>query len=137
MMKNTNMHILIFKKFIILKEGKIGYCLKKVDQYIPAPLWCFKCQKYKHHKGSCRWCSTCEKCGLKMLITWRKIVPRNQISRELSTFSRTCKGEKWKIIEVKYRWNITFLEARKIVETYMKDNTYTYVVKRMSPINNN
>ena len=40
-------------------------------------------------------------------------------------------------MEVKYRRNITFLKAGKIVETYMEDNNYANVAKKVSSISNN
>ena len=40
-------------------------------------------------------------------------------------------------MEVKYRRNITFLEAIKIVESYMKDITYANVMQKVCLISNN
>ena len=37
-------------------------------------------------------------------------------------------------MEVKYKRNITFMEVRKIVECYMKENIYTNVAQTASPI---
>ena len=47
----------------------------------------------------------------------------------IETLHITCLIYKRKkeIIVVKYRRNITFLEARKILESYMKVKTYTNV----------
>ena len=39
-------------------------------------------------------------------------------------------------MEVKYSKNITFSEARKIVESYSKDNKYVNVAQRASPVSN-
>ena len=47
------------------KELKMGYCLERVEQYVPAPLRCFKCQKFGHHREACRGRQTCSKCGEK------------------------------------------------------------------------
>ena len=62
-------------------------------------------------------------------ITWREIVPTKLDAKtakrttlpflELAIYTKS----NMEIIEVKYRRNITFLEARKIVESYMKVNT--------------
>ena len=41
----TNTYILTFNKPRAPKEVKIGYCLERVEQYVPAPLRNFKCQK--------------------------------------------------------------------------------------------
>ena len=59
----TNTYILTFNQTHILKEVNIGYCVERVEQYVPAPLRCFKCQKYGHHREACRGWHTCAKCG--------------------------------------------------------------------------
>ena len=41
------------------------------------------------------------------------------------------------IMKVKYKRNITFLKARKIVESYMKVNISANVAQKVSPISNN
>ena len=54
--KEIEIHTFIqtFNKLVIPKV-KIGWwCLKRVEQYIPAPLRCFKCNKYRHHKKDVR-----------------------------------------------------------------------------------
>ena len=63
----TNSYILTFNQPSTPKEMKIGYCLERVEQYIPAPLRCFKCQKYEHHWEACRGWQTCVKYGEKDL----------------------------------------------------------------------
>ena len=37
----------------------------RVEQYVPAPIWFFKCQKYGLHREACRRWHTCVKCGEK------------------------------------------------------------------------
>lgn len=54
-------YILTFEKPIIPKEIRISYTIERVKQFIPAPLQCFKCQKFGHHKD--RGCQVCGKCG--------------------------------------------------------------------------
>ena len=44
----TNIYILIFNLPYVPKKVKIGYCLKRVEQNVPASLRYFKCQKYWH-----------------------------------------------------------------------------------------
>ena len=46
----THTYILTFEKPSIAKEIRNGYTIERVEQYIPAPLQCFKCQKFGHHK---------------------------------------------------------------------------------------
>ena len=61
----TNTYILTFNQALALKEVKIGYCLQRVEQYVPAPLGCFKCPKYGHDRETCRGRLICAKCGVK------------------------------------------------------------------------
>ena len=61
----TNIYILTFNQPHTPKEVKIGYCLERVEQYIPAPLRCFKCQKYGHLIEACRGRQICAKCSEK------------------------------------------------------------------------
>ena len=63
----TNTYILTFNKPCTPNEVKISYCLERVEQYIPAPLRCFKCQTYGHHRESCRGWQICAKCDEKDL----------------------------------------------------------------------
>ena len=59
----THRYILTFEKPSIPKEIRIGYTIERVEQYIPAPLRCFKYQKSGHHKKMCRGQQVCGKCG--------------------------------------------------------------------------
>jgi hypothetical protein len=46
------------------REIKAGYFNIRVEQYIPNPLRCFKCQKFGHHRTACKRDAICAKCGL-------------------------------------------------------------------------
>ena len=46
----THTYILTFEEPSIPKEIRIGYTIERVEQYMPAPLRSFKCQKFGHHK---------------------------------------------------------------------------------------
>ena len=53
------------------------------------------------------------------------------------TYTRSCdvyKKEK-EILEVKYKWNVSFLEARKIVGTHIGENSYASVAWRADTTN--
>ena len=62
----TNTSILTFNQPHTHKV-KIGYCLERVETYVPTPLRCFKCQKYRQHKEAYKRRQTCEKCSEKDL----------------------------------------------------------------------
>ena len=50
----TNTYILTFNQPHTPNKVKIGYCFERVEQYVPAPLRCFKYQKYIHYREACR-----------------------------------------------------------------------------------
>ena len=113
-----HMYSLIFNKSIISKEIKIGFCFEKLEQYIPAPLRYFACEKYGHHKENCRGCLTCGRHRQKD-PNYKLKQPREppDIFKNLKHIQKkdgNCGGEVHK--------NPTFQEARKIVEFYMKVN---------------
>ena len=73
----TNTYILTFNNPHTPNEVKKGYCLQKVEQYVPTPLRFFKCQKYGHHSEACRRRQTWAKCSEKdpdheEKIAWNK-----------------------------------------------------------------
>ena len=54
-----NTYILSFNKPTIPKEVKIGYCLERVQRYIPVPLKCFNVKDMATTGRA----QTCGKCG--------------------------------------------------------------------------
>ena len=36
---------------------------KRMEQYIPKPLRCFKCQRYSYHREGCKGRQICERCS--------------------------------------------------------------------------
>ena len=69
----TNTHILTFNKPRTPKEVKISYCLERVEQFVPALLRCFKCQKFGYHMEACRGRQTYAKCGERTRTMQKKI----------------------------------------------------------------
>ena len=132
----TNTYILTFNLPHTSKEVKISYCLERVEQYIPVSLRCFKCQKYGHHKKACRGRQTCAKCGEKDLDYMEedclKEIRCANCRQDHLVYTRSCdvykklKGNTWEETQEKY----VLLEARKIVGTYMGENSYTSVAWR-------
>ena len=59
----TNTYIMNFNTPKIPEKIKVGYTMKRVEQYIPNPLRCYKCQKYGHHEDNCRGHEMCRECG--------------------------------------------------------------------------
>ena len=101
---------------------KIGYCLGRVEQYVPTPLRFFKCPKFGHHKEACCVRQTCSKCGEKdpdhAEEHCLKEIRCANCQQDHPAYARTCtvyQKEK-EIIEVKHKRNVSFLEAWRIVE---------------------
>jgi len=99
----------------------------KVDAYIPNTLRCFKCQRYGHHRMTCKRELTCAKCG----TTGHEDRDCSQkphcvnCDGDHGSFCRDCpmwKREK-NIQTVNVTRGISFPEARKIIE--QKGNTPT------------
>ena len=88
---------------------------------------CFKCQKYEHHKESCRVHSTCGK--------WKKIVAMkfSSYQKNHSAFPRTCNVYK-REREVEKKCNIS-RSKKNILESYKK--VIAIVAEKVSQINNN
>ena len=90
-----------------------------VEQYIPASVKCIKCQRYGHHRESCRGPQTCGMCCEKdpsyMEEDCSNEAKYPNCWQNHPAFSKSCgtyKREK-KIMEIKYKKNVSFLEARK------------------------
>ena len=120
---------------------KIGYCLERVEQYVPAPLRCFKCQKFGHHREACRGRQTCSKCGEKdpdhAEEDCLKETRCANCQLDHLAYARTCtvyQKEK-EIIEVKHKRNVSFLKARRIVGSYMGESSYASVARKADRTN--
>ena len=61
--QKTNTFVVTFGMAYLPQEIKAGYLKISVDPYIPNPMRCFKCQRYGHHKDSCRSTVACARCG--------------------------------------------------------------------------
>ncbi|XP_055936811.1 uncharacterized protein LOC129966414 [Argiope bruennichi] len=113
--------VLTFQTPVLPKSIKGGYINCKIRPYIPYPLRCFKCQRYGHSQTSCRnnenICGKCAESGHEMNACTSDILKCVNCSGSHEAFSKSC--PKWilekKIIFLKIKKNITFPEARKMV----------------------
>ena len=103
---------------------------------------CFKCQKYGHHREACRGRHTCTKCGEKdpdhVEEDCLKETRCANCRQNPATNARSCKAYKKEkeTREVRHKRSSSFLKARKIVGTYMGENSYyTSVARRADTIN--
>ena len=86
-------YILTFEKPSIPKEIRIGYTIERVEQYIAAPLRCFMCQKFGHHKEICRGrqvCGKCVECDLDHMENECKSITCANCHEEHPASSRSC-----------------------------------------------
>ena len=123
---DTNTYILTFNSPIIPKEIKIGYTNEKIEQYIPNPLRCFKCKKFGHHGNICNGRPVCGKCRERESNHTTTDCKLNNkcanAGEDHLSYSRTYPvWEKEKeILTIKHSRNLSYPEAWKIVEGYIK-----------------
>ena len=100
----------------------MAYFRVNVEVYVPNPLRCHNCQTYGHHEDRCSKYPICSKCGQ----TGEHLESR--CSNELhcvncgekhSADSKECRiwHKEKEILRLKFSRNISFVEARKLVQT--------------------
>ena len=129
---NTNTYIFTFSRSQLPKEIKVGYNLIKINPYIPNPLRCYNCQKFGHHETKCVKSAVCKKCGESgsdhIELTCSNPIKCANCQSDHPADSRNClvwKREK-EINNIKYTQNISFPEARKIVQSQNQFPTKSY-----------
>ena len=120
---NTNTYIVTFNKSSLPKELKVGYNLIKVNPYIPNPLRCYNCQKLGHDETKCLKSPVCKKCGESgsdhIELSCNNPIKCANCQGNHPADSRDClvwKKEK-EINTIKYTNNISFPEARKLIQS--------------------
>ena len=129
---NTNTYIFTFNKSQLPKELKVGYNLIKVSPYIPNPLRCYNCQKFGHHETKCLKSPVCKKCGESgsdhIELSCGNPIKCANCQGNHPADSRDClvwKKEK-EINTIKYTNNISFPEARKLIQSRNQFPTKSY-----------
>jgi hypothetical protein len=130
----TNTLVITFSTIHLPKTIKVGYLLVKVQVYIPNPMRCFGCQRFGHHETKCRSdIRRCKKCGEDEDFHSEFNCPNKlkcvNCNGPHEVTSKEC--PEWKkekeVLKVKYTQNISFPEARKIV-----NEKYTAISKQQS-----
>lgn len=97
--------------------------------YIPNPLRCFNCQKFGHGKSTCNRKAVCPRCGKEgHLETECHDTPHcANCAGEHPAFSKECTewAKQKEITTTKFERNISFWEARQIVEQRTTTNAGT------------
>ncbi|XP_055928714.1 uncharacterized protein LOC129959845 [Argiope bruennichi] len=128
--------ILTFRSPKLPVSIKAGYINCPVRPYIPTPLRCFHCQRFGHTKTACRGKLTCARCAevghdnAECNATEKCV----NCKGNHTSYSRSCpiwKFEK-EVIEVKFKEQMSYPEARRIVKarTTTSGNTYASAVKK-------
>ena len=129
----TNTYILEFNNPNLPTAVKVAWLNIEVEEYVPNPLRCFKCQLYGHHKDRCARPAVCGNCGQihsenpcpnpSFCIHCKE--PHPASDRNCSTW----KTEK-EILAVRNRLKIPHPEARKIVAARTpKNKSYASTMK--------
>ncbi|XP_055943536.1 uncharacterized protein LOC129974544 [Argiope bruennichi] len=113
--------VLTFQTPVLPKSIKAGYQICRVRPYIPNPLRCFKCQRYGHSQQACRskmiMCAKCAEPGHEINNCHSDTMKCVNCSGSHTSFSKSC--PKWtlekEVISTKIRKNISFAEARKLI----------------------
>ena len=140
-MKDTNTFVFTFNTPVLPTTItiKIAFLRVNVDVYIPNPLRCFQCQRYGHHEDKCKNQPVCSKCGEPAIH--HETLCKNptkcvNCGRSQTANSKECKVwlKEKEILRVKFTRNISFSEARKIVESPIPvpGSSYASVVKPVS-----
>ena len=132
-MIRVNTAILTFNRPTPPATLKVGFGRCTVQPYVPSPLRCFKCQQFGHHQDNCSKAKVCAKCAQPdhqdTACTAMKCVNCNG---EHTAYSKNC--PRWitekEIPRVRTERNISFPEARKIVEGVNKQPSFASVVAK-------
>ncbi len=132
--KPTNTYLFSFSTPNPPTSLKAGYCSLKVDTFIPNPLRCFKCQRYGHGVTTCTRPVTCAHCGEQTHTTddcdneFKKCT--NCLENHPS-YSKDCPiwKQQMEINRLKFSRNISFSDARKLVQSQESTGTYASIVQ--------
>jgi hypothetical protein len=122
----TNTIILTFNVPVAPNYVRAAYQKIAVDTYIPNPLRCYNCQKFGHGKTNCNRHAVCARCGKEGHQDSECQDPPKcaNCSGDHPAFSKEC--PEWlkqkEVTTTKFQQNITFREARQIVEQRVAGN---------------
>ena len=113
--------ILTFNTPTLPDSVNAGYLRIPVVPCIPNPLRCLKCQTFGHGQNTCRGRLICARCGQfdHESKTYQNEIACTNCDGKHFAYSRECSGWKMEktVQQVKVEKNLSFIEARKIVET--------------------
>ncbi|KAF0288377.1 Nucleic-acid-binding protein from mobile element jockey [Amphibalanus amphitrite] len=118
----TNNIILTFDSTDLPSEIRVGYVKVRVRPFVPAPMRCFRCQRFGHTKDNCRGRPTCSKCASQDHTdeTCDSETPRcvncGEGQTPHSAYDRSCPAyvKEKEIMTIKATRNLSFKEAREV-----------------------
>ncbi|XP_048251812.1 uncharacterized protein LOC125379948 [Haliotis rufescens] len=125
----TNTYLFTFALTKLPSSIKAGYFNIGVDVYIPNPLRCFKCQQFGHGAKSCRNKQVCSRCSQNHDGTeCTESIKCANCSGEHMSFSKSCPSfvRQTKILKIKYSNDISFADAKKLLEKESSPSTLSY-----------
>ncbi|XP_067668321.1 uncharacterized protein [Haliotis asinina] len=137
----TNTYLFSFSAPNPPKSIRAGYYSVTVDAYIPNPLRCFKCQKFGYGVKTCTLSVTCAHCAETTHVTEDCESSSKKCANcngNHSAFSKDCPT--WKkqmeINRIKYTNNVSFAEAKKLIQSRDTDETYASIARKPSEMTN-
>ncbi|XP_048239037.1 uncharacterized protein LOC125372628 [Haliotis rufescens] len=138
----SNTYLLTFALSALPKSIKAGYLNIGVEVYVPNPLRCFKCQKFGHGSKFCNHSVVCQRCGEGHDNTdcTAEVKCANCKGTHLAS-SKLCPEwqKQTKILKLKHENNISFYEAKKLIENQSPQTpltrTYSAAVAIATPAN--
>ena len=131
--KETGIYVLTFDMPTPPQHVKCAYIRLPVEEYIPNPMRCFKCQKYGHTMNKCNSQALCGRCGTREQDhSTRECRGKPQCVNckgEHPAFSKKCPKflEEKEIQSLRVKRKISFIEARKVVRaTHAPSTTRSY-----------
>ena len=140
----SHIYIITFYGNALPKKVKLGYELFEVDTYFPNTMKCFNCFRYGHTKKLCRNNPVCGNCTAKTHQTedCRNLEQKcNNCKGNHKSFDKVCPiyKKETEICAVKTLQNVSFPEARKIVEQNSNEDnnrTQTWYPSQNNNVNN-
>jgi hypothetical protein len=134
----SNTYLFTFNRPQLPLDVKLGYLRCKVTHYIPAPLRCFHCQRFGHHKANCkRVLETCARCASEGHgdVNCTKTLKCTNCNGGHPAFSKACPRYKdeYEVQKIRIMEKMSFFDAKKQYEQrygLRLDESYAAIVAK-------